>query len=443
MKGADLLKHSREAAIVISTLALAAVVQWLLHLWQLNPISFATFFLAVVLTALYASAAAAWAALVLGGLLSWWLFLQPPEFVPWSLHSAVNLLVYALTGTVLLIIIRRLRSAEAELRGRDQAYANTQSRLRAIFNSSSEGLTFCRLIRDEHGTAVDYLVLDVNPAHAAHATVSREEMLNRPVTQIRPPVDPRWIDTAAAAVSTGKSVEFDVRNRYTGQWLNIRVSPVEGDFFCQAFIDVNDRHQLEQQRASLLEEMNHRVKNNFQMVGGLLDMQSRRSGSSEVREHLQAAARRIQVLGELHAGLANEQDTTLINFHHYLLMLTDKLRAGMSSAAGIRLEVESEQAILSTDKALPLGLLINEVVTNSIKYAFVDGRAGVITVRFSRDDASYVLVIADNGCGMPETAEKSGKGLGTRLVAALAAQVGARVVLSRQPGVRYEFHMPS
>ncbi len=308
--------------------------------------------------------------------------------------------------------------------------------LRVIFNASSEGMTFCRLIRDAAGVAVDYQVLDVNPAHAVLTGATREAMLTLPVKSIAPPVDPRWITSAESAVRTGQPQQFDVPSPTTGRWLDIRVSPVVDDFFVQTFIDVTARHEAEALRAELLAEMNHRVKNNFQMVAAILELQARSTQAPEVREQLRSAVQRVHVLAELHASLAPDADIEMVEVDVYLRTLCGKLAASIHDPRRIRLRVDAAPARLPTTRVLPLGFVISELVTNAIKYAFPGAATGEIIVSFGVFGDGYRLSIADNGVGMPTAA--AGRGLGTRLVRAFVAQAGGKLSLKTAPGVTYE-----
>jgi two-component sensor histidine kinase len=103
----------------------------------------------------------------------------------------------------------------------------------------------------------------------------------------------------------------------------------------------------------------------------------------------------------------------------------------------VRLEVSAQSAVMTTDMALPLGMAVNELVTNAIKYAFPDGRSGVIEVEFASTDEGWRLLVGDDGVGLPENYSRSG-GMGARLVKAFARQAGARLKILDGPGARFE-----
>jgi PAS domain S-box-containing protein len=319
------------------------------------------------------------------------------------------------------IDITRRKTDEATFRAQSEALERAQESLAAIFNASSEGLTLCRLIRDDAGKVTDYQVLDVNPSPHRLTGATRQQMLSMPVSQIAPPVNPRWFISAQLAVASGQPQSFEVRSPVTGRWLDIHVSPVSGDLFAQTFIDVTGRHEMEAQRMRLLAEMNHRVKNNFQMVASVLDLQARRTRSEEVRDQLKAAQRRIYLLAELHDCLAISPDADQIDFQALLQTLCAKL-GDLIETDRIQLRLRSVPARFGSALAMPLGFIVNELV--------------------STDEAGYRLVVRDGGRGLPKTTLVKGIGLGMRLVSSFVAQIGAGLTVTEESGVEYTILVP-
>jgi two-component sensor histidine kinase len=334
------------------------------------------------------------------------------------------------------------RVLNAQLLEQSAALVNAQESLRTIFNASSEGLALCRLIRDDEGRVLDYQVLDVNPAHLVLCSVPREQMLAKPVSQIAPPIDPRWMITAERAVETGEVQSFEVRNRFNGLWLDIHVSPVAGDLFAQTFIDVTARHEAEEQRARLIAEMNHRVMNNFQIVAGILGLQARRSQNPDVKEQLTKAVGRVHLLAELHEKLAFAPETAQVSFAAYLGAVCDRLRASIDEPDRVHLTLEAEAATLDVTIALPLGLIVNELVTNAVKYAFPAPSEGEISVSFRQEGESFLLRVADNGGGLPANVETKGVGLGMKLVSSFVDQIKGTMDVRYISGVEYMIRFP-
>ncbi len=340
--------------------------------------------------------------------------------------------------------IDQAHAMNAQLTAQAEALRRAQLSLSAIFGASSEGLAFCKLVTDEAGRCIDYQVLDVNPAHQRLTGATREQMLAKPVSQVAPPIDPRWIRSAERVVRSGEPQAFEVRSSATGRWLDIHFSPVGDDLFAQTFIDVTSRHDAEEQRRRLIEEMNHRVMNNFQMVAAALQLQARRSPSPDVKKALQTAVRRVSSLAELHQSLATSPDSGEIDMRLYLTTVCEKLRANIDDPERIILKVSACEALLDAAVALPLGFVVNELVTNAIKYAFPDEACGEINVVFEPDeDRGYRLIILDGGVGLPEVVATKGTGLGMRLVEAFVAQVNGAIEVRHDRGVTFIITVPA
>jgi PAS domain S-box-containing protein len=343
-------------------------------------------------------------------------------------------------GTVIDITARK--ETDAHIRAQNEALKNARENLTTIFNASSEGLALCKAIRNASGDLVDYQVLDVNPAHENLTGASRSQMLSKVVSQIAPPVKPIWFESADRALKTGALQTFELRSPVTGRWLDIHVSPVSGDYFAQTFIDVTERHELEQQRVEFIAEMNHRVKNNFQMVASVLNLQARRSHNLEVKDQLKTAQHRIHVLAELHDSLSAAPQVGQVDFSAYLKALCEKLRSSINDADRIELRFSAEPATFDSSVAVPLGFVINELVTNAIKYAFPAPASGVINVVFAAHGDGYVLKVSDNGQGLSQAKPANSGGLGMRLVKSFVKQIGGEVEVAQKLGLLYSIKIP-
>ena len=182
------------------------------------------------------------------------------------------------------------------------------------------------------------------------------------------------------------------------------------------------------ERGLLLDEMSHRIRNDMQRLVGLLQAQAGAEPAAP-RALLQAAGR-IQVLGRVHRRLAARGGAAMLDAQAFLEGLVDDLRAALAPESGIALTVSAEAHPLPVSVAGDLGLVVNELVTNALKYAFPRARGGSVRVCFARRDAYYRLAVSDNGVGIGQaqhTAMQTGSGM--RLVRALATQLGGRLEL--------------
>jgi two-component system, sensor histidine kinase PdtaS len=187
----------------------------------------------------------------------------------------------------------------------------------------------------------------------------------------------------------------------------------------------------------LLRELEHRTKNNLAIMSSLLHFQARAAPGGETRAALRAASSRIRVMADLHNFLKPSGSNRLISMDKYLNELFDKMEE-FHGQASITLSVAGHMD-LPESYALPIAILTNELVTNSLKHGFPDGRAGNIEVKLGKD-GGVLLEVRDNGVGCPTDTKE---GVGSRLMHAMAEQLSG--TLSREhanPGCRTTVRVP-
>lgn len=247
------------------------------------------------------------------------------------------------------------------------------------------------------------------------------------------------------AVEGGGDFSFEhrlVRPDGVERWLlaHGRVLTGEDDRAVRAIgtaLDITDRKQAEADNRLLLDELNHRVKNSFATVASLLTLRARRSQSEETRQQLTGALNQVMSIAQAYAHLYAGGQPRSLDVADYLRDLCNGLAEGMTDGERVRLTVRADSATMETDRALPLGMAVNELVTNAVKYAFPNGRSGVIEVTFEADGDAWRLGVADDGVGLPADYEQHG-GAGAKLVKSFARQAGARFRILDGPGARFE-----
>jgi two-component sensor histidine kinase len=183
--------------------------------------------------------------------------------------------------------------------------------------------------------------------------------------------------------------------------------------------------------ATLLREVNHRVANSLQLVTTMVTMQSRLVDDPAAKSALADTERRIQAIAQVHRRLYTSGDVESVDMDEYLGAIVDELEATWSTPSSPRIiRLEAEALKLHTDKAVSLGVIVNELVSNACKYAYADGQAGEVRVRFQRATEAkadrYRLEVEDDGCGLTDDAPR-GTGLGSRLIAAMAQSLSTAV----------------
>jgi two-component sensor histidine kinase len=205
------------------------------------------------------------------------------------------------------------------------------------------------------------------------------------------------------------------------------------------------RGELERQRrinflGHALREMDHRTRNNFQIVTAMLQLQAGKAASGEVRAALSEAAERLKAVSAVYAALTpSSQGLATIRLHDQLDEICAQIRRGILPD-GIVLETELEPLLVSNETAVAIGIVVNELVTNACKHAFGDG-GGTIRVCCRRQDDAALIEVEDDGRGFAPGGEKGG--LGSRLVAAFVKRVKGRSELESSPeGTRHAIRVP-
>jgi len=190
---------------------------------------------------------------------------------------------------------------------------------------------------------------------------------------------------------------------------------------------------------ALLHEVNHRVANSLQLVSGFIHLQARALSDPVAQAALADTQARITAIAHVHRRLYTSDDVESVAMDHYLEALVSELQQTWSTPISPRrLSLSAAPIRLSTDKAVSLGVIVNELVSNACKYAYGDGQPGEIRIELARDGTDhFVLKIEDDGVGLPQTGVAKGTGIGTKLIGAMAASLSSDLVYDRShAGVR-------
>ncbi|TKG94534.1 tetratricopeptide repeat protein [Puteibacter caeruleilacunae] len=197
----------------------------------------------------------------------------------------------------------------------------------------------------------------------------------------------------------------------------------------------------EREKALLLRELNHRVKNNLQMVSSLFNMQARHLKGNPAAEILKAGKLRVEALSLIHQNLYREDIDTSINLNEYLTELIENLIFNFGS--NTQLEMDLKPIDVSLDTAIPVGLIINELTTNSLKYC-KQLEHPVLKVSLQVNNRMIDLTLSDNGEGIPEDFNwKTSKSLGLKVVNTLSKQLGGNVTQFNANGCNWKISFPN
>ncbi|MFZ4621236.1 MAG: histidine kinase dimerization/phosphoacceptor domain -containing protein [Bacteroidota bacterium] len=241
----------------------------------------------------------------------------------------------------------------------------------------------------------------------------------------------------------------------SGEWVSIEgmVTNLLGNSAVHAFVanfrNVTDRINAEERQKQslhekeiLLKEVHHRVKNNMQVISSLLNLQSSSLKDERTLSMFRESQNRVKSMALIHEILYRSQDIASVNFSLYVKQMTASLQKSFGTRArDISVKVKIPNVVLEIDEAIPCGLIVNELVSNSIKYAFPKRRNGEITVELKKKKNRFVLSVRDNGVGLPKKAGES-QSLGLTLVRALSEQLKGELTITVDRGTTFTVEFP-
>jgi len=342
-----------------------------------------------------------------------------------------------------LVDINEQKKAQAELTIREEKYhALLEQSLDMIF------------LHDLKGN-----FLEVNPEAIQRTGYSRDELLAMNVFDLHPgrTENKSGIMDIWAGWLPGESTILELTHvEKSGREYPVEINTGKvrfghSDYILATVRDITERKKTSEalqasleEKEILLREIHHRVKNNLAIISGLLEMQRedmKDPAASAVLSDLETRVRSIVLVHEL---LYQNINLARIDFQDYLDSLLQDLRYSMGSGRNIRCAARANGILLGIDLAIPCGMIINELVTNAIKYAFpekkaYDGQDGPeISVEVRKEKGIYRVVVADNGVGFPDEIDlQTSQSFGLRLIRMIGThQLGGKLELDRNPGTR-------
>lgn len=343
------------------------------------------------------------------------------------------------------------KRAEAQKTELIASLQESERKLRSLYEATSDAV----MLLDEQA------FFDCNIATLAiFGCANKKQFYGKKPSEFSPQFQPSGQDSCSlaaqkmsAAMQTG-SCRFDwVHKRLDGSEFPAEVllnaMEINGRKVIQAVVrDITDRKRDEDRiKASLAEkevlfkEIHHRVKNNLQVISSLLKLQSRYIKDSRVTEMLKESQNRVMSMALVHEQLYQSKDFSNIDFAEYIQNLAHNLfQAYETHAESVKLQTNIAPCSMNIDEAVPCGLIINELVTNALKYAFEGEIAGTINIDFSlENDRVCVLTVSDSGIGFPQDLDyRNARTLGLRLVGSLVKQIRGKIELLATTGTTFQ-----
>ncbi|WAI02441.1 sensor histidine kinase [Methanogenium organophilum] len=246
-------------------------------------------------------------------------------------------------------------------------------------------------------------------------------------------------------------VQFQLRDK-TYRDVIIWTSAIpETDHYVASILDISSRKRAEdelrrslQEKEVLLKEVHHRVKNNMQVISSLISLQSDKISDPESLERLRESQNRIKSMALVHESLYQSENLASIDPAGYLRNLSSEVIASYSLDTNIAVELGITVHVMDIDTALPCGLIVNELISNSLKHAFKGKKEGKITIELTETDEEYILSVRDDGCGLPADFDIARlDSLGIKLINVLTRQMrGTIEIETSRPGGAFTFHIP-
>jgi PAS domain S-box-containing protein len=349
--------------------------------------------------------------------------------------------------------ISALKSAEEALRA-------SESRARALFETASQGI----LTSNSDG-----FIIAANAMVEKQFGYDREELLGQPVETLLPaPLREGHAAHHAHYAARPSTRPMGLGKPLQGRRKDGSEFPVEISLSyvaegrtgaAVAFIsDISLREKSERERAAmvhrlesalaektvLLQEVHHRVKNNLAVIGSLLAMQADAIGEGAASQALIESKQRVQSMALIHEHLYGTENLKRVRIDEYAEKLTAELCSTYAPETGVLVSVEAEPIELSIEHAIPTGLILNELVSNALKYAFPDHRNGTIVVAIKRLRKGLIAAsVFDDGAGLPESFDwRNATSLGLKIVQILTRQLGGDIELDCARGTEFRFTFP-
>ena len=448
----------RHYGFAILTVAIALVVRLLLNPLIKQESPFLLFFAAVLWSAWYGGIRAGVLATTASALVSDYFFLYPKYwFINQYFGQNLQLVLFVLEGISISAVVSSLNEAQkrAELSKlkavhHHQTLHHSEERFRLAINCMREYALF---ILDIDGRVVSwqagaerifgYQEAEIIGQNFSCIFTHEDIQSGKPEEELK------------AAVTKGQADDerWHIRKDGTSFWASGVIIALRDEArnlrgFSKIVRDITERKRTTekiqaslQEKEILLKEIHHRVKNNLQIISSLLNLQSGYVDDPQIIKILKAAENRVVSMALIHEQLYQSEYMATIDFAEYIKILTDNLLSSYeinSSVVDLKLNIDNIH--LSIDASIPCALIINELISNSLKYAFTPGKLGEICIDFHSENDSYlVLTVSDNGIGIPADLDfYNSETLGWQLVYALTSQLQGTVVISRNSGTEFK-----
>jgi len=343
----------------------------------------------------------------------------------------------------------RVKERTADLQAALCEQKLADERYKTLFREMLDGFVQTEIIPDEEGGDPLFRIIAVNRAFEMIIGIPADNLRGQGMLDLFPGAGDSLKDILSRVAMTGTPAIFEHCFSDDGRCLKISAfRPEPGQLAC-IVEDVSEERRIgEEMKRSLREkevlikEIHHRVKNNMQVVSGLLMLQRKNIQDESIRKIFQESESRVFTIALVHEKLYESRNLSRIEYGQYLATMGDYI-LGFGSGT-VSLEIDAPGIFLSIDKAVPLSLITNELLTNSLKHAFPDGRRGRITISMRQEGETIIYRFSDDGIGLPDGFDSSGTAsLGMQLINSLVLQLMGQMTIIRDGTTTFEIVFPA
>jgi len=334
---------------------------------------------------------------------------------------------------------KRLVLAEEALQAEEEKFRN-------LFNNANDAIFLHELTED----GISGKFIEVNSVASQILGYSHDELLQ---------MAPKDIEDLKLFTESDNLQDFKKKDKITFETdliskeghiipveINTHIFSLDGERLSLSIArDITERKKMEkelqislEEKEMLLKEIHHRVKNNLMIISSLLSLQSRYIKDKQILDVFKDSQNRARSMALIHDKLYQSSHLKSIDIGEYIRALANDLFRTYSTDSGrVELNFDIEEVMMDINTMIPLGLILNELLSNCLKHAFPDGQSGKIDIGFHQDGHNYSLTVADNGIGFPpELDYKHTESLGLRLVNILADQIEGEMKLKSDNGTQ-------
>jgi len=328
----------------------------------------------------------------------------------------------------------------------EKALKESEERFWNLFDNMSSG---CGVWKTTNGN--EFRLVDLNISGEKIDNVKKEDIVDKNIVELFPDPERKYniIKFFKRVWKTGKPERLPIMSfNISGinVWRENYIYKLSTGEVVVVFNDITERKQAEEkikaslkEKETLLNEIHHRVKNNLNVVSSLLSLQAGKTDNDQAKSALMDSKNRVQSMSAIHETLYQSENFSAVDMETYLSDLAGTVAQNYTNGSKINLVIEAKNILIVAKQASPVGLIVNEMITNSFKYAFPDDQKGEIKISLQKMEDQIELVYSDNGIGIPENFDwKNTKSMGLNLIKILSEnQLDGTIDMESNNGTKF------